>query len=75
MKIGNKIVVDGCHNYRTHMFNIDDPAATKLYLKEYDCDADVMDFAPHSKAHNVIPRWAEWVRESLSMKIAMSRKR
>ncbi len=75
MKIGNKIVVDGCHNYRTHMFNIDDPAAPKLYLKEYDCDADVMDFAPHSKAHNVIPRWAEWVRESLSMKIAMSRKR
>ena len=75
MKIGNKIVVDGCHDYRTHMFNIDDPAAPKLYLKAYDCDADVMDFAPHSKAHNVIPRWAEWVRESLSIKIAMSRRR
>ena len=75
MKIGNKIVVDGCHNYRTHMFNIDDPAAPRLYLKEYDCDADVMDFAPHSKAHNVIPRWAEWVRASLSMKISMSKKR
>lgn len=75
MKIGNKIVVDGCHNYRTHMFNIDDPLAPRLDLKEYDCDADVMNLAPHSKGHYPIPHWRDWVRESLSIKIPMSKKR
>ena len=72
MSIGSKIVVDGCHNYRTHIFNRDDPAAPKLYRKEYDCDNDVMDLAPWSKAHNSIPVWSQWVRESIYSKTPMS---
>lgn len=75
MKIGSKIVVDGCHNYRTHIFNIDDPAAPKLFKREYDCDADVMDLAPWSKAHNSIPAWSQWVRESIHSKTPMSTKK
>lgn len=75
MKIGNKIVVDGCHNYRTHMFNIDDPVAPKLFRREYDCDSDVMNLAPWSKAHNSIPNWSQWVRESIRARIPMSTKK
>lgn len=75
MKIGSKIVVDGCHNYRTHIFNIDDPVAPKLFRREYDCDADVMDLAPWSKAHNSIPAWSQWVRESINSKTPMSTKK
>lgn len=72
MKIGSKIVVDGCHNYRTHIFNIDDPVAPKMFRREYDCDMDVMDLAPWSKAHNSIPAWSQWVRESIHSKTPMS---
>lgn len=75
MKIGSKIVVDGCHNYRTHIFNIDDPVAPKLFRREYDCDADVMELAPWSKAHNSIPAWSQWVRESIHSKTPMSTKK
>ena len=75
MKIGNKIVVDGCHNYRTHIFNIDDPVAPKLFRREYDCDADVMELAAWSKSHSSIPSWAQWVRESIHSKTPMSTKK
>lgn len=75
MRIGSKIVVDGCHNYRTHIFNFDDPVAPKLYRREYDCDADVMALAPWSKAHNSIPVWSQWVRESIHSKTPMSTKK
>lgn len=75
MRIGSKIVVDGCHNYRTHIFNIDDPVAPKLYRPEYDCDTDVMHLAPWSKAHNSIPAWSQWVRESIHSKTPMSTKK
>ena len=36
MRIGNKIVVDGCHSYKTHIFRDDDPNAPKLYRSRYD---------------------------------------
>ncbi|MCA1335466.1 hypothetical protein LC066_06970 [Pseudooceanicola marinus] len=36
MRIGNKIVVDGCHSYKTHIFRDDDPNAPKLYQSRYD---------------------------------------
>ena len=65
MKIGSKIVVDGCHNYKTHVFNLDDPNAPKLFRREYDCDDDVMHRSQSSKAHNHIPSWSEWVRQSV----------
>lgn len=75
MKIGGKIVVDGCHNYRTHIFNVDDPVVPKLFRREYDCDADVMDLAPWSQSHSSIPAWARWVRASIHSKTPMSTKK
>lgn len=75
MKIGNKIVIDGCHNYRTHIFNIDDPVAPKLFRREYNCDEDVTVLAPWSKQHNSIPAWSQWVRESIHSQTPMSTKK
>lgn len=34
MKIGNKIVVDGCHDYKTHIFNEDDLGAPHFPWEE-----------------------------------------
>ena len=69
MKIGDKIVVDGCHNYKTHIFNIEDPVAPKLFQLAYDCDRDVMNLAYCSKPHNSIPNWRAWVRSTITRKI------
>ncbi len=73
MKIRDKIVVDGCHNYRTHIFNYDDPVAPKLFKRDYDCDDDVMRISPESKAHtNPIYHWENWVRATIDNRIPMS---
>lgn len=60
MRIGNKIVVDGCHSYKTHIFGSDDRRAPKLYQRDYYCD-DIMRASPNSKSHSSIPSWKEWV--------------
>ena len=60
MRIGNKIVVDGCHSYRTHIFRQDDGSAPKLYQATYECDR-IMRAARNSKSHSSIPAWRQWV--------------
>lgn len=72
MKIGNKIMVDGCHSYRTHVFDRDDPMAPKLFLEGYDCD-EIMRAAPQSKPHNSIPNWSRWVRDSINADVSWSK--
>lgn len=62
MRIGNKIVVDGCHSYKTHIFRQDDPQAPKLYQPMYYCN-DIMRRSPNSKPHNSIPHWKSWVMQ------------
>lgn len=60
MKIGRKIVVDGCHNYRTHIFDETDPAAPRLFQDRYDCD-DIMRRSRLAKSHASIDSWMRWV--------------
>jgi hypothetical protein len=60
MRIGNKIVVDGCHNYRTHIFRLDDKKAPKLYARDYYCD-NIMRGSRNAKSHSSIPSWSQWV--------------
>ncbi|RKF16883.1 hypothetical protein D6850_04960 [Roseovarius spongiae] len=62
MRIGNKIVVDGCHSYKTHIFRMDDPKAPKLYQRQYYCN-DIMRASRNSKPHNSIPAWSQWVMQ------------
>ena len=64
MRIGKRIVVDGCHSYRTHIFKDDDPSAPKLYGREYYCD-DIMRRAKNSKSHSSIPSWKDWVMRNV----------
>lgn len=62
MRIGNKIVVDGCHNYRTHIFRADDPSAPKLYAPTYECDR-IMHRSKLAKSHSAIHTWKTWVMQ------------
>ena len=65
MKIGNKIMVEGTHNYKTHVFRADDPLAPKLYKSSYDCDNDIRIIAPHSRPHSSIRGWKDWVMRAI----------
>lgn len=64
MRIGNKIVVDGCHSYKTHIFDADQESAPKLYQWTYYCD-QIMRQSRLSKAHNHIPNWQLWVEQHI----------
>ncbi|MEC8628934.1 MAG: EH signature domain-containing protein [Pseudomonadota bacterium] len=64
MRIRNKIVVDGCHSYKTHIFRIDDERAPKLYQKHYYCDR-IMRASRNSKPHNAIGSWSQWVLQNV----------
>lgn len=64
MQIGRKIVVDGCHSYKTHIFNDDDPKAPKLYQPTYYCD-DIMRASRTSQSHNSISSWEAWVHRHI----------
>ena len=64
MRIGNKIVVDGCHSYKTHILRIDDERAPKLYQRTYECDR-IMRASRNSKPHNSIRNWSQWVLQNV----------
>lgn len=72
MRVGSKIVVEGCHNYRTHIFNFDDPLAPELYREEYNAFSDVIDVSPLSKPHEPFSAWSHWILESINSETPMS---
>jgi EH_Signature domain len=76
MKIGNKIMVDGCHSYRTHVFDIADPMAPTLFEEGYNCD-EIMRASDRrasfaSKSHSSIPSWSRWVRDMINSDVPFS---
>lgn len=71
MKIGDKIVVDGCHDYSTHIFSFEDRLAPRLFEPLYDCDEDVTYLSYCHKSHQHIERWAEWVRQTINGRLAI----
>jgi len=77
MKIGNKVMVDGCHNYRTHVFDIADPMAPQLFEEGYDCD-QIMRASPAAKPHgsakNGMEPWRRWVRDMINADVARSQR-
>lgn len=72
MKIGNKIMVDGCHSYKTHVFDQDDPMAPKLFQEDYNCE-EIKDASPESKSHYPIKSWQRWVRDMINADVEFSR--
>ena len=77
LKIGSKIFVDGCQNYSTHVWNVSDPVAPRLFKSEYDCDLDLRVKSPfrRGKSHSSIPSWSSWVREKIYAPIPNSNKK
>lgn len=76
MKIGNKIMVDGCHSYRTHVFDVADPMAPTLFEEGYNCD-EIMRASDRrasfaSKSHSSIPSWSRWVRDMINSDVPFS---
>ncbi|WP_428925424.1 EH signature domain-containing protein [Marinibacterium sp. SX1] len=64
MRIGNKIVVDGCHSYKTHIFRDSDSKAPELYKLTYHCDS-IMRASTKSKSHSAIRHWQQWVLQNV----------
>lgn len=65
MRIGNKIVVDGCHNYKTHIFDIGSSSAPKLYDLRYDAakirHASRLSYTHYWSESRKLAAWEQWV--------------
>jgi hypothetical protein len=82
MLIGDKVMVDGCHSYRTHVFHMDDPMAPKMFQEGYDCE-EIMRASDNrrnsaSRAHGSpsngsIETWKRWVRDMINADVEYSR--
>ena len=82
MRIGEKIMVDGCHSYRTHVFHKDDPMAPKMFQEGYDCEEimrasdnrrDSASRAHGSPRNGSIETWKRWVRDMINADVEYSR--
>jgi len=63
LKIGNKIVVEGSHNYKVHIFREIDLRAPKLYRPTYDCEKIRLIAGADAKMH--LGNWQSWVLERI----------
>lgn len=63
LKIGRKIVIEGSHSYKVHIFDESNQRAPKLYQPRYDCEA--IRFIPGSKAKSHNGDWQSWVLEHI----------
>lgn len=59
MKSGNKIIVEGSHSYKVHVFREADPRAPALYQREYDCERIRLTSGAEAKSH--LGDWPSWV--------------
>ncbi|MGJ8530301.1 EH signature domain-containing protein [Maritalea sp.] len=66
MRAGNRIIVEGSHTYRVHIFKEGALQRPELYLETYkDEDITLEDRNPNTWSHDVHGRWREKVREQL----------
>lgn len=63
MKIGRKIVVEGSHSYKIHIFDESSANAPRLYLDGYDCERIRHLPGALTKAHQ--RHWEGWVLENI----------
>jgi hypothetical protein len=64
MKIGNKTVVEGSHNFRVHVFPTPSRQTPQLYSETYDLDKIMLPDHHHdARRHN--GGWMEWVRDRI----------
>lgn len=63
LKIGRKIVVEGSHNYKIHVFRDTNTKAPKLYQRNYDCEIIRLTTGAEAKSH--LGNWQGWVHERI----------
>jgi len=63
MKIGDRIVVEGSHDSKIHIFPQSHRFAPKLYQPAYDCESIRMAMGAESEAHRGY--WQGWVLERI----------
>ncbi|MCX5513010.1 hypothetical protein C3941_01995 [Kaistia algarum] len=63
LKIGSKIVVEGSHNYKVHVFDESAAGRPKLYQDGYDCELIRSIRGAQAKMH--LGDWQGWVRERI----------
>ncbi|MCY1315325.1 Signature domain protein [compost metagenome] len=63
LKIGRKIVVEGSHSYKVHIFDESNQRAPLLYQWRYDCEAIRLLPGANAKSHN--GDWQSWVMEHI----------
>lgn len=66
MRAGNKVIVEGSHTYRVHIFGEGALQRPELYLEIYkDEEITLEQGNPNTWSHDPHGRWREWVRERL----------
>lgn len=66
LRAGNKVIVEGSHTYRVHIFKEGALQRPELYLETYkDEDITLEQYNPNTRSHDEHGRWREWVREQL----------
>lgn len=65
LKIGNKIIVEGSHNYKVHVFRANLPNAPQLYQDEYNGYRIRMIEGAEAKIHDVHGSWQGWILERI----------
>lgn len=63
LKMGHRIVVEGSHDVKIHIFDSSNPKAPRLYQETYDSDA--IRNLPGSLSHAHQSGWQYWVQVSL----------
>ncbi|NKK60265.1 hypothetical protein GFM44_30915 [Rhizobium leguminosarum bv. viciae] len=66
MRIGSRVVMEGSHDYRVHIFSENDSKAPLLYEPEYNAEALILpQNHPSTRSHDQYGQWMRWVRERL----------
>ncbi len=63
LKCGNKIVVEGSHSYKVHIFREGHPGAPALYRRAYDCEQ--IRLVPGAESRSHLGDWQGWVEERI----------
>lgn len=65
LKIGSKVVVEGSHDYKVHVFKEGASRTPKLYQQRYDCEEIRLIPGAASQRHFPEGYWQGWVRERI----------
>lgn len=65
LKSGSKIIVEGSHNYKVHIFPASHQSAPHLYQGVYDCEEIRKIAGSEAKQHDQFLAWQNWVLERI----------